>query len=85
MRDDHPGVPLVAVVKPYEGSHRPTSVGYHRARAPWPTCSCQVCREARRRNDRSGGDDFREALRRLRTRRLRTSIYRDLRREDSGR
>lgn len=64
------------LVKPYPRY----SIAYHKAGAPWPTCSCLECRRARARNDRSDGDDWKEAVRRLRT-----TIYRDLRRPDPDR
>lgn len=56
------------------------SIAYHKAGAPWPTCSCLHCRRARARDDQGEGDALKEAVRRIRT-----PIYRELRRPDPDR
>ncbi len=48
-------------MKPYEGKGRPGTKARHAAQAPWPTCSCKVCRAARYNADRDR-DAFQEAV-----------------------
>lgn len=53
------------------GSSRTLDLAYHRGGAPWPTCSCPVCRRARAEEARvdAGFDRFADAAERVRSER----------------
>lgn len=67
-----------------------SALDFHKAGAPWPTCSCLNCRRARRAEDRLDGtfagavERMREKVREASLRELRRPIYRRLRRPDYG-
>lgn len=69
-------------MKPYEGSQRVRSLAFHKAGAPWPTCSCPHCRHTRRVDAERTGT-LESAVQR--TRAIRARIYGELRdRPDPG-